>query len=930
MDDDAVITTFKCLARHLSAASRPLRLRLGFCNGKFDDVLLPQRIEGVEAICEGIEVGIFCVAEHADIVLKELIGLPVGIQIVTDRGELRSICGIVTEARSGESDGGLATYQLVLRDALSLMEKRINSRIFRNKSEPEIVQILCAELRQADPVLGAVFEFEFDDALTTGKYPRREATYQHNESDAAFLRRLLKRRGICWYFRAGRSRTSAVKANGEDDTPAHTLVMFDNVALLKQNAAGAVRFHRDDATEERDTITAWSGVRTLQAGSVTRHSWDYRNPLGAAFMSTTARSNADQGPTGNILAATLDDYLIEMPHVANDNDDHCTLGRVRMARHDFNSKCFQAEGAVRDFCVAEYFSLDGHPEIDTHAAAEREFVIIAQRFVARNNLPKALDAKVERLFALTAWGAGRADVPEGGDTTRPVGFRSRFTCVRRGIPIVPAFDPRVDLPPIRIQSAIVVGPPGEEVHCDEFGRVKVRFPGMRAKDHAHANGAGASDTDADSAWLRVATGWAGKGPGGNQQCGIFTLPRVGTEVPIDFLGGDPDKPLIVNQLFNTSGAPPALSKEGNLPGNRYLSGIKSQEVQGTRSNQLCFDDTPGQISAQLASDHGVSELNLGFLTQPRNAGRGETRGEGAELRSNKATAIRGGAGVLISADAGASAHGSLLERAGLLGLADALQSIAGELSTLATTHAGDGDAGAPLTQLIGRLKEWDKVAKGANAAHPIVAAHADAGMVLASQDSLMLGAQTKVDVLCAGDIDAATGRHLALHAGQGITLFAHEEGIKIITAGGTMVLENHRGDIEIKSPGNISLTAGKRITMQAPELVFIAQGAQVNYGNGSITHQCTGAYAVKSATFAHAGPGGGAPAGLTFPSTKIRTDERHVITDRQNGLPIKGRRYTATGADGKTITGVTDEHGRTDLFKGDRMGTGSITLHDDE
>ncbi len=136
----------------------------------------------------------------------------------------------------------------------------------------------------------------------------------------------------------------------------------------------------------------------------------------------------------------------------------------------------------------------------------------------------------------------------------------RFTAVRRGVPIVPASIRASTCRIPQLQSALVVGPAGEEVHCDNLGRVKIRFPGMRAQDHEHAHGAGASGSPLDSAWVRVASNWAGNGPGSAQQCGTLGLPRVGTEVLVAFLGGDPDKPIVLAQLFNGQALPPAAQR----------------------------------------------------------------------------------------------------------------------------------------------------------------------------------------------------------------------------------------------------------------------------------------------------------------------------------------------------------------------------------
>lgn len=901
--------------KSLSTAHRALRLRLAHAEGLSDDILLPQRITGVEAICGGIDYRVSCVASAPTLPLKELIALPAEIQVVTDRGQLRSICGIVTEARSGDSDGALATYQLVLRDALAVMEKRVNSRIFRSQSELEIVQLLFDEWRHANAVLAGAFEYELDPLLDTHLYPPREQTMQYNESDAAFVRRLLRRRGISWTVRPGRSRaTSADPVH--DRTPAHTLVLFADGGGLPESAAGAVRYHRDAATEQCDTITSWGAARTLQPGSVTRHSWDYKNPGGLRFMSATARASHDQGGHGNGLAASLDDYLVETPHAGNDVEDHWRLGELRMRRHEFEAKCFHGEGSVRAFRAGEYFTLEDHPEIDTHPQAGRQFVITELHLSARNNLPGDLSARVETLLAQNGWDAAAAG--QGGS---PV--RVRFTAVRRGVAIVPAYDPRVDLPHPQLQSAIVVGPANEEVHCDRLGRVKIRFPGMRAVDHEHAHGAGASGAAADSAWVRVASNWAGNGPGSQQQFGALTLPRVGTEVLVAFLGGDPDRPVILSQVFNQAGEPPALSRHGGLPGNRYLSGLKSREIGGQRANQLRFDDTRGEISAQLASEHGASQLNLGWLTHPKENGMAQPRGEGAELRSDRHVAVRGREGVLITAEASARAEGGQMAREGLVGLAGLLQSIVDEMAKLAEQHAGDEKSTGRLAELADKLKRWEdgsNTAPESGSAAPIVAVTAPAGLMLGSQDNVALGSERKVDVVSGGDAEISAGRNVFVRAARGISAFASAVGIKLVAGRGNVTVEAQQGAIEVKSYGRISLISSEAIHIEAPVVRIVSEGAQTDWADGRITQQSSGQQVVKAASVLRAGAGGGSPAALDFGTARIMTNERLVLRNLQTREPIPGQRYIAHLEDGRMVEGISDELGRTSLVQGDHPG----------
>ena len=105
----------------LTESNRPLRMRLSQGQQAFSDVLLVKRVSGTETLCGGLEYRLLCVSTRANLPLKEFIALPAELQFVTDRGNMRAVCGIVAQAAAGQSDGGLATYELVLRDALALM-----------------------------------------------------------------------------------------------------------------------------------------------------------------------------------------------------------------------------------------------------------------------------------------------------------------------------------------------------------------------------------------------------------------------------------------------------------------------------------------------------------------------------------------------------------------------------------------------------------------------------------------------------------------------------------------------------------------------------------------------------------------------------------------------------------------------------------------
>ncbi|MGW8389369.1 type VI secretion system Vgr family protein [Pseudoduganella sp. HUAS MS19] len=890
--DNALLSFFR-QDKDLVTENRPLRLRLAHPTQMLEDVLLPQRVQGSESICGSIEYRILCVSLDAFIPLKELIALPVAVDIVTDRGDLRSVCGIVTEARAGDSDGGLASYQLLLRDALSIMEKRNNTRVFRNKNEVEIVQVILDEWLQTNPIIGTCFRYEMDESFRIDAYPQREFTMQYNESDAAFIRRLLKRRGIAWYFRADQS-----------DWPSHTMVLFDNADTLPPNTADIVRYHRDDAAEERDTITSWCAVRTLQPGSVSRFSWNYKNPQDSEFMTARVDGRSDQGPNGNEMSATLDDYLVLSPHAGDDHEDLCQLGQLAMNRHDLDSKCFHGEGSVRDFCVGEYFELEGHPEIDAHAKGEREFVISALQIAVSNNLSKDVAARVERLFFRSRWVPGAdSELPE----TR---VKICFTAVRRGIPIVPAYDARADIPNVPMQSGIVVGPEGEEVHCDELGRVKVRFRTTRTKDHEHAQGAGAAERDYDSAWVRVASSWAGNGPGSTNQCGGLHLPRVGSEVLVAFLGGDPDKPIIVGQTYNQDAQPPALSQAGGLPGNRYLSGLKSREVGGSKANHLRFDDTPNQISAQLASDHASAQLNLGFITHEKSEGAGAKRGEGAELTTSFAASIRGETGVLISAASCSGQGREMLDREPCLSAASLAHGVHRHLAEVASKASEDAEAADLLGDLIECVEGWN----GAGG-KPVVAIAARNGILHGTAGPIALASQTEIHSNSGQDTNVGAGGNLFARAAKGVSVLACKLGIKLIAAGGDIKIQSQDGSIEISTSKKIKLIANEKIELHAPAIKFVAQGTQIECNGGQIIQQCSGKHTIKSSKFDHLSGGDGTPQSLKVDDTDVEHDQQVLVTDLRSDKPLVNQRYRITVEDGKVYEGRTDSEGLTERFK---------------
>ena len=166
-------------------------------------------------------------------------------------------------------------------------------------------------------------------------------------------------------------------------------------------------------------------MRSLTAGRLNRHSWDYAQNW---LMTSHETSLADQGKQGNQFSASLDDYLVDSPHAADNGDDYRSLAVLRMQRKEYESKCFQGESGDRNMRVGQWRRIDGHPEIDSHPAEQREFVCTELRVEAENNLPTTLDERVGRLFSMNRWSSDRAALAQAS-VERGVRYTNRFTCV---------------------------------------------------------------------------------------------------------------------------------------------------------------------------------------------------------------------------------------------------------------------------------------------------------------------------------------------------------------------------------------------------------------------------------------------------------------------------------------------------------------------
>lgn len=916
----------------LTTHNRPLRLVLDQPNSNSHEALLPQRVMGHESICGGLELRVLCLSTNARLSLKDFIGVPAELQVVTDRGQLRRHCGIITSAESGQSDGGLATYQLVIRDALAVMEQRLNTRVFLGMSELDVIQLLIKEWQIRHPALASTFDIMITVGLD-GKLAPREFIMQHNQSDAAFIRYLMQRRGIAWFIQPGLPHQPEPIGVPKRKGIGHTLVLFDDPYRLLENRAGRVRFHRDDATEERDAITYWGAQRQLQPGRLALYSWDYKNPNGSAFNSTVSESRNDQGEQGNPLASLLEVYVVESPHLGVHAGDLTDLGHNHMAHFEYAAKSFHGEGSVRDLACGEWFTFEGHPEIDTHEGPQRQFVVTEQWFLSHNNLPADITDRIQRLFSHNGWDGDewKAFTDDDG---RPIRYKTRFSCVRRGIRIAPS---RPHIPRPAVQSAIVVGPAGEEAWCDQLGRIKIRFPATRAEDHAHAYGAGTLNTDGDSAWVRLALNWAGG------QLGARTLPRAGSEVMVDWVGGDPDKPIIVGQVYNAIAPPPPFAEEDSLPATRYQSGMRSREIEGNRGNQLRLDDTTGQISAQLASDHASTELNLGFLTEYRRGRSAAPRGEGAELRTDEAIALHAARGIFLSAWqllGGVANKGSQLSRDDFLGLLRECGELFASLGDYAAEHNGLPIDPEEQSKLLERFANWDDGSnmkpEAAVPREPVIGITAPRGIGFASSKAIVSYSAKNIDTIAQQHLQLTSGQRVNINAGKGISLFSRSDGLSAIAHFGKLVLQSQHDDTVMESAKNIQVTANDgTVTISAKKLHLIVEdGSFIRMGNGEFVLGSKKPIQFHAPDYLFDGPDSMTPLRASFAEAsadqklELRYPPAAHVEDAEQALGgiVKNAKMHVAVSDGTSLKTRSDADGKSDLLQRDAMHLVDVQL----
>ena len=331
------------------------------------------------------------------------------------------------------------------------------------------------------------------------------------------------------------------------------------------------------------------------------------------------------------------------------------------------------------------------------------------------------------------------------------------------------------------------------------------------------------------------TPWAGEGYGARFH------PRIGEIVVIDFFEGDIDRPFIVGRIHEAERYQTMFDKKGQLPLTKKLSGIRSQEVEGEGFNQLRFDDTTGQISAQLQSSHGASQLNLGNLSHPKEDEASDGRGEGFELRTDQWGALRAGAGLLLSTYKQENANANHLNASPAKSQLESSLNHSKALSEIAKNQQTDPLEGLDhLKKFLDQIEQQDQ-SKAETFKQALMLLCAPNSIALSTNEDLYLSADQQINHSAADNINFSTQKSLIAHSQDKISLFAAQQGLKAIAAKGKVELQAQDAAIETIARQKIKIiSTEERIEIISPkEIVLTAGGSQLKI-NGQGVFGVTG------------------------------------------------------------------------------------------
>ncbi|KWB68289.1 Rhs element Vgr protein [Burkholderia ubonensis] len=843
------------------------------------NTLTVQRAVGRSRIGRAYEFTLDVLAADGDVELKKLIAQPVTLWIQQADRDYRPMHGYVHTARRLGADGELTTYQLVFADFTHFLKFRRDQRIW---SDAPVDQIISDVLNRHPQARGR-FRFALSKPL-----PSRSYTRQH-ETDWHFVHRLMEDEGLyCAWQQA-------------DDGQSHTLVITDNLQAFAPLSPETVRFYRGSADSETDAFTQWSGTRTLQSVTRTTRTFDYKNPsVPSNPKGTTLPTMGTQGELPDQLEVY--EYTGAYTYLDQSRGDHLT--KVRMEAWESEAKRFRAAGGVRGIDAGRRFTLSDHPEHDRDPADQREFAVIEVAWWIENNLPVSSgsasfphslsEALMQAQAGCAADPAFR--VPHGDGS---VGFYLvEVEAQRASIPYRSPFEHHK--PVMHLETAIVVGPQGEEVYTDELDRIRVQFVWDRVNP----------GNENASCWVRVVQSDTGGGYGG------VHIPRIGEEVLIDYVGGDCDRPLAVGRVYNGA-TKPQWHSDG------ILSGYRSKEYSGSGYNQLVMDDATGQNRVQLMSSSANSLLHLGYLIDQNGNTRGSYLGSGFDLRSDAHGAVRASQGLYVTTHPKAPNSQPLDVKEAQQQLVNA-ESLVEALSGASEQHQAENLKDAHDTLRAFTDATQDSVpgsASGGRTAgggtgnanafkEPVMLFGSPSGIGMSTQQSVHVAANDHVNIASGRSVHVAAGKSLLASIGQKLSLFVQNAGMKLFAGKGKVEIQAQSDSIEVTAQKTVKvLSAADKIEIAADQGILLTSGGgYIRIAGGNIEIHAPGKVDVKGASHAFSGP-----ASMGYPLPSPRPDQPgqlELLHKYGNGEPVKGGMFSVFDGNGGLLKkGALDDNG---------------------
>jgi len=511
------------------------------------DELLLQSFNGEEGISRPFHFELAMHSENRSIQFDSIVGKKATVTVFLPDGSPRYINGIVSSFSQGGSsplEGGMSptvftSYYATLVPWLWALTRTSDCRIFQNLSVPDIIAKVFKDHGFSD----------FASRLY-GAFEPREYCVQYRETDFNFVSRLMEEEGIFYFFEHTQDKHILVLANRSNEfkpSPLHKEVSYKSVIGEKRN---------------EDVINDWFKSQEVRPGQWTMTDYNFQQPT----LDLTA------------TVIGMDERKLEIydyPGEYREKGQGERYAGIRMEEEQTPMIVISGAGACAGFTSGYRFDLRDHYRRDFN----KSYVL--------TSVSHSADQGTDY----------RSSAEHAGAEFH---YANRFQCVPHPTAFRP---PRLTPTPVvhGSQTAIVVGPSGEEIYVDKYGRVKVQF---------HWDREGKYDENS-SCWMRVSQNWAGK------RWGVMFIPRIGQEVIVDFLEGDPDQPIITGRVYNGDSMPPYA-----LPDEKTKSAIKSNSSKGGGGfNEIRFEDKKGEeqvfIHAEKQQDNRVKKDSLEWVGAER-------------------------------------------------------------------------------------------------------------------------------------------------------------------------------------------------------------------------------------------------------------------------------------------------------------------------